>query len=1035
MPKAGVPVFGQRAAVVGIGAMTTEDFGVGESRNGRDWWIAALVVGFCSLLAQLVGLREFVAAWAGNELVIGIYLGCAMLLTAAGASSWSLRRTRATTVEVAWLLAASGPLPALQVLLIRTLRGAMSPLAMPDVAAVSLLAVVVLAPVSLVFGFAFARVADRAAADGAAGRAYVAETAGAVIAGILYTVSAASSVPAFSVALVCLAVGGGAGAALLLGQRRRPSGMAIGACTLLLLAGGIHWNPARLALRAWFPGQTVIAEVDGPYGNLVLTRAGRQLSLFRDGVPISSSSDPRQAEEAVHFAMVQRPHPRRILMLGGLAIGAEREVLKYPVEAVDAVEFDRSLVGLAQRLHERTAPSETGTSRAGSGTLKARDISVRIDDPRRFVRRRSGAYDVVVIAAADPSTAAGARFYTKEFFEDVARVMSDDGVVSISIVGSANYRSAAERALLRGVRATLSSVFAHVVALPSARVVFLASSGPLVTDVAAAIAHRGIDVSFVDRAYMAADLSAERVAELERDLAGPGTINRDHRPTIYRLYLQRWLTEFGGSTLWPATAFSLVLALILRRSLTGGAIAVRSAIAASGFASLTLEVCLLLAFQMTSGGLFLEIGLLLAAFMVGGTAGAHRGARRRERPERRLVRADVALAFAAVAIGLTLAQARASSSVWTVGGYAGALALLGFLTGMEMPLALETLSRPRRARTQESVSVNAGLLAELYGADLAGAALGAMTAAVILVPALGIARTCLTVAVVKVLTASTLALGSGRAVAYAGLRRREVPVGFFSVSLLMAVVVLVAAPQTRLSVYAVSFSGGYHALLLGLLTIGLAATLVLRPTFGGAGRLLRKTLTTLRSESVRLVHNTAFSLATFYPLARCYFQVPYVFCHVCPRVCVFGYLRPYWVPAALLMNLGSYSWCRRMCPLGAAYEPSRGGRTPGRRLLRVAAAFRLIVLVGVAWAYFAMAGAVSDENPTSSNLYSVLFKNGFTVSTAVLAVMGVLWWLGRWVPRSFCNLLCPVGAACDLANTALRRAPAGVAEDRDDHGC
>jgi len=103
--------------------------------------------------------------------------------------------------------------------------------------------------------------------------------------------------------------------------------------------------------------------------------------------------------------------------------------------------------------------------------------------------------------------------------------------------------------------------------------------------------------------------------------------------------------------------------------------------------------------------------------------------------------------------------------------------------------------------------------------------------------------------------------------------------------------------------------------------------------------------------------------------------------------------------------------------------------------MRFATAVRLAVLVAVVWAYFAMIGAASDETSVANNLYSVLFKNGFTVSTAVLAVMAVLWWVSRWVPRSFCNLLCPVGAACDLVNAALRRVPAGAAGDRDDHGC
>ncbi|RMF24121.1 MAG: hypothetical protein D6760_04055, partial [Deltaproteobacteria bacterium] len=996
-----------------------------------DWALAAFVVGFSSLLAQLVGLREFVAAWAGNELVIGIYLGCAMLLTAAGAT-WPRRHRRADSRELAWLLVFSALLPAAQILIIRALRGVLSPLATPSIAAVSALAVVALAPVCLPFGWTFARAAERAAAAGSTARAYVAETAGAVLAGVLYTAAAALSVTTFSTALVGLVAGGVTGACLFFGDRRWRDAIAAVTASLLVAGACVVLRPERVVLESWFPGQKVLDELDGPYGNLVLTTTGDQRSLFRDGVPISTEADPRQAEESVHFAMVQRRRPARVLLLGGLAMGADREVLKYPVEVVDDVEIDPALARLAESLRSHRAGAAAG--RDGSVEhLPARDtrLTVRIDDPRRFVRRASGRYDVIVVGAADPATAAGSRFFTKEFFEDLSGLLADEGVLSMSAVGAANYRSEAERALLQSVRATLSSVFPHVVALPAGRVVFLASRGPLTVDVARRIEDRGIAVSFVDRAHVSAELSPERVAALERDLSGPGRVNRDQRPAIYRLYLDRWLGQVGGTVLWPAAAFVLLLAVIFRRTVGTGGTAVHTAIATTGLASLTLEVCLLLAFQMASGSLFYELGLLLASFMVGTTVGARWASLRCARPARRLAATDVTMAVAGTSIAAAMSASMPVEGAWGVTAYACALGVLGVLTGMEMPLAVETLSARAQARTGEA----GRLLSGLYGVDLAGAALGAVTAAVVLVPAVGVVRTCLAVSAVKALSAAGLMLGARSVRVPAAPDSRGVPVRFVAASLLIAAAFLIAAPQTRLSMYALSFSEGYHAVLLGLLAAGLAATLDVRPAASGLRRSFHRVLGVMRSESVRAFHYAVFSLAAFYPLVRCYFRVPYVFCHVCPRVCVFGYLRPYWVPAAVLMNLGSYSWCRRMCPVGAVFERRPRAGTPQRRVARAAAVVRTGVLVAVGWAYFAVIGSPSTDSPTSGDLYSVVFKNGFTVSAAVLAAVAALWWLSRWVPRSFCQLACPIGASCDLANAALRKVPAGAAAGRDDHGC
>jgi spermidine synthase len=66
----------------------------------------------------------------------------------------------------------------------------------------------------------------------------------------------------------------------------------------------------------------------------------------------------------------------------------------------------------------------------------------------------------------------------------------------------------------------------------------------------------------------------------------------------------------------------------------------------------------------------------------------------------------------------------------------------GGLTGLVFPTAVACL----RARQEEAGRV----AARLYGADLAGACLGAVLASVLLVPVLGIVQTCLVVGLVGV---------------------------------------------------------------------------------------------------------------------------------------------------------------------------------------------------------------------------------------------------------------------------------------------
>jgi hypothetical protein len=51
----------------------------------RRWMVTALIVlGFTTILSQLIVIREFLNVFQGNELIIGMILSIWMLLTAAG---------------------------------------------------------------------------------------------------------------------------------------------------------------------------------------------------------------------------------------------------------------------------------------------------------------------------------------------------------------------------------------------------------------------------------------------------------------------------------------------------------------------------------------------------------------------------------------------------------------------------------------------------------------------------------------------------------------------------------------------------------------------------------------------------------------------------------------------------------------------------------------------------------------------------------------------------------------------------------------
>jgi len=96
------------------------------------------------------------------------------------------------------------------------------------------------------------------------------------------------------------------------------------------------------------------------YGNLTVTENGGIRSIYQNGVILANAPDENAAEEAVHYALLESPAPRHILLIGRWS---ERpalvvEALKHPtIERIDYVELDPALIDIARQLFSRTTGS------------------------------------------------------------------------------------------------------------------------------------------------------------------------------------------------------------------------------------------------------------------------------------------------------------------------------------------------------------------------------------------------------------------------------------------------------------------------------------------------------------------------------------------------------------------------------------------------------------------------------------------------------------------------------------------------------
>ena len=495
-------------------------------------------------------------------------------------------------------------------------------------------------------------------------------------------------------------------------------------------------------------------------------------------------------------------------------------------------------------------------------------------------------------------------------------------------------------------------------------------------------------------------------------------INRDEYPTLYQLVARRQAAELGevdpsadsatGRRVWGiAGIVLLVLAAVFlgRRGADRDARAAQASVLTSGAVGLGCQSGLMLVYQTATGALYREMALLFAAAMLGAAVGALVPLA----SARRALVCDVAMgtlalaAFALTPVLLRLGpQARFAILPMTLA--------FGAVQGAQMA-SLETSPRSRGA---------------LYAADLVGSAGAATVTLPSIVPSLGIRHTFL---VLMALKAGSMAVRwlSRRAAPLPDSR----PLRALTPLLLLILVLLAVDERTHGTLASLSHARPFVLVAALVLVLPLAQRAAV---LGGLhlpvqARRLESALRAATGIGLRrwLFFLVLAPLAAF-PIARCYFLVPFVLCHACPRRCVFGELRTFVVASALLQNLDNSRFCTGACPLGTSQDGARScaGRPAHPRpqlsaLLRTRKRFplatltRWLALAAVVALYWS--GLEPEARPalgSSAGVFVFVFKNVLAPSAWVLLIaLGVLV-ASFFLPPPILPYALPIGATSSV---------------------
>ncbi len=736
------------------------------------------LVGASAVVAQVVLLRELMVTFGGNEMAIGTMLATWLLWTALG-SGWlsRLRRDNDARRLMALLQVVAALLLPSTVFAVRASRGIFHAIPGEAMGPIPLLltALAALGPFCSVSGWLFAAGARLLAqeqgrpAAASIGFMYLLEALGSAAGGMVASLLLLPWLDSFQIVLLVGAANLAAAAFLVLPQARiRTAAYALLALLIpVLLTAGRRLD--RRTFAGQWPGFRLLASANSRYGNLAVLEHETGRTIVENGLPVASVPDPQAAEETVHFALLQHPAPRSLLLIGGGLNGSLVQALNHPtMEQVDYVELDPEILRLARRHFPREG-------------IAPADLRVRMHtmDGRLFLKTTRQRFDVIIVSLPDPQTAQLNRFYTREFFQEAAGRLTPGGVLSFQLQAAENYISPELAQLLRCLRATLGQVFADVLVIPGDTAVFIASNRPATlaaspSELVTRLRARRLRTAYVREYYLPFRLAPDRVADLERQLAPRGgtPVNRDFAPVAYYFDVVLWSGQFSGAyrRLFAALAavpFRRVIELaVLFMVAVAGWLRWRTGndrrgsaafcVVAMGFTLLALEVVLLLGFQAIYGYVYQQLAVIIAAFMAGMALGSWQ-AMRRLREARSLQRwmlitqllaALSPLLLCVILAGLAAVQNAAWSALVGIAAFPLLALLAGVLGGYQFPLA-------NRIFLEEPASAGPGTL---YALDLAGACAGALVISAYLVPVFGFLRTAELIALVNLVPAAMVVM-------------------------------------------------------------------------------------------------------------------------------------------------------------------------------------------------------------------------------------------------------------------------------------
>lgn len=731
---------------------------------------SAFILGLTSMIGQIIIIRELLVVFYGNELSLGIILASWLFWVGFGSMVVGRLIERIASKEkfLSYIQLAISIVIPLNIFFIRFIKSILKIQAGQIIGFTQMLSVsfISLSVICVLLGLSFILITRIAAKDNdlpakQAAKIYLFESLGAAIGGLLYTFLLIKAYTPFQNALIL----GNLNLIISILFNRNIVQLVYLAIfsTTIIFNWPKHLDGFTRSLQS--KPFKLIENADSIYGNISVTKSGNDYSFYENGTLMFTGGDIATSEESVHYAMLEHPSPKKILLIGGGTGGSVSQILKYKIDRIDYVELDPMVISLAQKY----MPPITDDK-----------VNIIHMDGRLFVKEASSIsgmktpykYDVVILNLPDPYTASLNRFYSLEFFQEVKKILEPKGVFSFGLLSSENYISPEHAVYLSCVYNTLKKEFFDIKILPGNTMTFVASDEPgmLTYDfntIIKRLKDRSIKTKFVREYYIPFKLDPLRIKYVESAIAKfkNTQINTDFKPIGYLYHAILWISFFDATRnllpyvdkinigIFILAGFAFLLIALLAQKLTRASLKfpILVSTGATGMSQICFQVIILLAFQFIYGYMYHQIGFILASFMIGLALGSFLITSIMEKIEDEkavYIKSQAWLCVYPLILALMLAAISKINQLKP--GMGGMLqiaflimpAIAGFIGGFQFPLANKIW-----LKDSKDVAKTTGLL---YGVDLLGSCIGGIAIGAILIPVLGIIQTCVLLSVINI---------------------------------------------------------------------------------------------------------------------------------------------------------------------------------------------------------------------------------------------------------------------------------------------